>query len=123
MISAQEALKLALSEDLSTDERVIYNKIINHIDKEIKSNFNGVSISIRIDGSYVMGQFMNLSEVLPKEWRRKVVLGKILREYQENGWKIEEKNIPGTTRKQYLFSIDPSSTRDEKIKKILDDSK
>jgi len=123
MISAQEALKLALSEDLSTDERVIYNKIINHIDKEIKSNFNGVSVSIRFDGSYVMGQFMNLSEVLPKEWRRKVVIGKILREYQENGWKIEERNITGTTRKQYLFSIDPSSTRDEKIKKILDDSK
>ena len=70
-----------------------------------------------------MGQFMNLSEVLPKEWRRKVVIGKILREYQENGWKIEERNITGTTRKQYLFSIDPSSTRDEKIKKILDDSK
>lgn len=83
MISAQEALKLAVSEELSTDKRAVYNKITSHIDREIKSN---------------------------------VIVNKILREYREGGWKIEEKpNI-----KAYLFTIDPSSTSDEKIKKILD---
>lgn len=116
MISAQEALKLAVSEDLSVDERGVYNKITNHIDSEIKSNFNGVSVSIRIDSTYMNGAYFRLSEALPKAWRQNVIVNKILREYREGGWKIEEKsNI-----KAYTFTIDPSSTRDEKLKKILD---
>ena len=118
MISVKEALELSLSDKLNKEEQAIYDKIIYHIDNQIKNNFNGVKVDLLIDGAYINGDTFYFSSSISKAWRREVIMNKWKSGYQSLGWKIEEFTNPNSYKK-YTFSVDPSYNRNEKLEKIL----
>lgn len=119
MISVKEALEIALSEDLSRDELKYYNIITDHIDQCIRNKFNGKSVDIYIEGT-VLGSSSNfkLSNYIYKEWRRNIIMNKWKSEYSKNGWLIET-YLTSSKDPYYVFKIDPSYKRDEKLELLL----
>lgn len=93
MITVKEALKIALSEELVESEQKAYNLITKHIDTKIRENFNGESVDVQLEGSYLsnLSSPFYLRDFVPKPWRRDIVTKKWRKEYESGGWKIEDK--------------------------------
>lgn len=125
MISVKEALKIALSEELNESEQKVFNIITKHIDKKIKSNFNGNLVSIQIEGYCMDGSTsssFHLSNFVNESWRRDIINKKWRKEYESGGWKIEDietKDSYGRKRIHHNFTIDPAYCRNEKINELL----
>jgi hypothetical protein len=124
MITVKEALKIALSEELGESEQKAYNLITKHIDTKIRENFNGESVDVQLEGTYIANTSspFSLRDFVSKPWRRDIVTKKWRKEYESGGWKIEDKETKdhyGRRTVHYTFSIDPSYYRDEKLNELL----
>lgn len=124
MISVKDALELALSETLTKEEKIVYDNIHRYIDNLIRNNFNGKSLSFKIEGSYNItnGGAFNMSEHITKSWRRDIVQAKWKKDYSDGGWRLQEKEVSdysGRKNIEYTLSVDPSYKRDEKLNMLL----
>lgn len=124
MITVKEALKIALSDELTELEQKAFTMISKHIDSKIKDHFNGEFFEVQLEGSYFSNTSspFYLSEFVKKPWRRDIITRKWKREYESGGWKIEDKESKdhyGRRTVFYRFTIDPSYYRDEKLNELL----
>lgn len=124
MVTVKEALEMALSERLNKSEQDFYDKVVNQIDNEIRNNFDGKSVTIRVDGfSNSNGNVVFLKDAVNKSWRQNIVTEKWKKAYSDAGWKIEIEQFQDSyarTCTRAKFSADQAFKRDEKISAILD---